>query len=40
MFSTAKQAQIIRCVQKDDFHLSFIKSSMSEIAQDLFGISK
>jgi len=37
MFADAKQAEIIRSNQKDDFYSNYIKSSLAEIVQDFFG---
>ena len=37
MFTNARQAEIIRSNQKDDFYSSYIKTSLAEIVQDCFG---
>jgi hypothetical protein len=38
-FRPAGTAEIIRAHQKDDFYLSFLKSTASEVVQSLAGLS-
>jgi len=37
MYSTARQAEIVRSNQKDEFYTSFVRSSMASITHSLFG---
>jgi len=37
MFSPARQAEVIRCSQKDDYYLSYIRASLADVTQSCLG---
>jgi len=37
MYPAARQAEIVRCNQKDEYYMTFMTSSMANIMQSLFG---
>jgi len=39
MHSTARQAEIVRSNQKDEFYMTLMRGSMADVMQSLFGKS-